>query len=204
MKKLFGKKSTEKDELKVDEATSGDGWWGNKFAWQLGIKYIDVFKIRNLDLQLEYNSIRPYIYSHRSEFTNYANYRQALAHPIGANLRELVGIVRYQPFKKLSMSGKIILTSYGEDSTATTNYGRDFMKKDDTFEMEYGNKIAQGLETSLSYFDFTSTYMLRHNLFIDGSIIYRNLDSELTSIDSDNLYVSMSLRLNIRKRLHEF
>ena len=37
---------------------------GNKFGGQLGIKYINAFGIRRLDLQAEYNSVRPYTYSH--------------------------------------------------------------------------------------------------------------------------------------------
>jgi len=191
------------DELKVNEATSGDGWWGNKFGWQLGVKYIDAFKIPNLDLQLEYNSIRPYIYQHETEFTNYAHYRQALAHPLGANLRELVGIVRYQPLKKLSLSTKIIISNYGEDSIST-NYGKDIMKDDRTHEMDFDNEIAQGINTNLSYFDFTASFMFRHNLFFDATMIYRNLESDLASLNTDNAFISLSLRLNIRKRLHEF
>jgi hypothetical protein len=46
-------------EFNFNERFSGKGWWGNKEAYQLGIKYIDVLNINNLDLQLEYNQASP-------------------------------------------------------------------------------------------------------------------------------------------------
>ena len=54
---------------------------------QLGAKYIDAFGIKNLDLQLEYNRVRPFTYSHRDSVANYTHYNQPLAHPLGANFR---------------------------------------------------------------------------------------------------------------------
>jgi hypothetical protein len=70
------------DEFKLSEVTGGNGWWGNKFGVQMGVKYIDAFKIRNLDLQAEYNVVRPYTYSHSDSVANYTHYNQPLAHPI--------------------------------------------------------------------------------------------------------------------------
>jgi len=40
------------DEFKLSELTSNKRWWANKFGYQVGAKYIDAFKIKNLDLQL--------------------------------------------------------------------------------------------------------------------------------------------------------
>ena len=39
------------DEFVLDELKKGDGWWANKWALQLGAKYIDAFGVKNLDLQ---------------------------------------------------------------------------------------------------------------------------------------------------------
>ena len=48
------------DEFKLSELRAGNGWWANKFGYQIGAKYIDVFNIRNLDLQVELNRVRPF------------------------------------------------------------------------------------------------------------------------------------------------
>src|SRR6185369_5123142 len=31
------------DEFNLEETKKGDGWWGNKYGFQLGAKYIDAF-----------------------------------------------------------------------------------------------------------------------------------------------------------------
>ena len=88
------------DEFKLSEVRAGDGWWGNKFGFQLGGKYIDAFNIKNLDLQLEHNRVRPFTYSHGDSVANYTHYNMPLAHPLGANFQEVIGIARYQPAPK--------------------------------------------------------------------------------------------------------
>jgi hypothetical protein len=40
----------------------GDNSWKNKYGYQLGVKYYNAFHIDNL-LQLEYNHVRPYVFS---------------------------------------------------------------------------------------------------------------------------------------------
>jgi hypothetical protein len=71
------------DEFKLNEIKAGNGWWGNKHAFQLGLKSYSV-GIKNLNLQAELNYVRPYTYQHRSTLQNYAHYNQALAHPYGS------------------------------------------------------------------------------------------------------------------------
>jgi hypothetical protein len=75
-------------------------WWGNKYGFQLGGKYVDVGGIKNLDLQIEFNMVRPYTFTHfrdnKISLANYTNYNQALAHPLGANFREFIAIVKYR------------------------------------------------------------------------------------------------------------
>ena len=83
------------DEFKLDEIRGGNGWWGNKFGWQLGFKTFDAFRIKNLFLQTEFNWVRPYTFSHGETMKNYGHYNAALAHPMGANFWESVSFVKY-------------------------------------------------------------------------------------------------------------
>ncbi len=103
------------DEFKLKEVLSGAGWWANKQAIQLGAKYIDLAGIRNLDLQLEFNYVRPYTYQHTSIYTAYTNYQQPLAHPMGANLAEILALVSYQPLPRLNLVAKAFYTVQGLD-----------------------------------------------------------------------------------------
>ncbi|RZK35883.1 MAG: hypothetical protein EOO57_08305 [Hymenobacter sp.] len=143
------------DELKVKEVFAGNGWWANKQAVQLGGKLLDVAGVRNLDLQLEFNYIRPYTYQHETEYTNYQNYQQPLAHPMGANLTEVLGIVSYQPLPRLNLVGKFFYTVQGLDvrdaAGNLVNYGGNPLLSYSSHPTEYGNRTGQGDKQRLTY-----------------------------------------------------
>ncbi len=190
------------DEFVLSEITSDRGWWANKYALQAGVKYIDVAGISNLDLQLEYNMARPYTYSHNTS-SSYSNYSQSLAHPFGANFNEWVAIVRYQPLPKLQLTAKTFLTKTGRDATGQ-NWGGDILKSYVTRQNDYGNTIGQGNRNEVLFFDLTASYMLKHNLFIEGKQIIRKSDSDLASYNNNTSLTSLTVRWNIPARTFEF
>ena len=195
------------DEFVLNEVKGGNGWWANKQAGQLGAKYIDVFGLSNLDLQGEINIIRPYTYQHRSSVSNYQHYRQPLAHPMGANLAEFIGIVYYQPIPRLMLTGKAIATRFGQDIIAngdTLNYGNNVLLPYTKRVSDYGNEIGQGITTNQLHLDFTATYQLRHNMFLDLKGIIRKTDAEEDRLDRNTTFASFAFRWNIPQRLHEF
>ena len=112
------------DEFKLDELNNRDGWWANKWALQLGAKYIDAFGVKNLDLQLETNLVRPFTYSHFDTVANYTHYNQPLAHPLMSNIREVVAIARYQPAPKWYLQGRLS-GWWGGSDTAGLNFGNN-------------------------------------------------------------------------------
>lgn len=191
------------DEFLLDNLKEGSGWWANKFAIQLGGEYVDAFGINNLDIQGEVNLARPYTYSHSSVYGSYSHYRQSLAHPMGANFYEGVGIIRYQPIDKLSLTAKLIYAQFGYD-LAGENWGGNILLDNSTREMDFENEIGQGQKAELTYLDFTATYMWKYNLFIDAKLVSRNLSAEIDQASSDTNFASMSVRWNIPQRLHEF
>lgn len=197
------------DELIVGELKSGKGWWGNKYAYQLGGKYYDAFKIQHLDLQSEYNYGRPFTYSHESIFTNYTQYRQPLAHPLGANFKEIIFIARYQPLKKVYLTAKIIQANYGTDPEGE-NFGSDVLKSYNSrfdnvrSDTDYGYSTGDGISNKLLFVDLMASYRLRHNLFVDLRHIYRKLESGSTINNYTTQFSSLSLRLNIAARDYSF
>ena len=191
------------DEFLLDNLREGTGWWGNKWAVQMGGEYIDAFGIKNLDLQGEVNVSRPYTYTHNTPLGSYSNYRQPLAHPLGANFREFVGIARYQPLDRLNVTAKLVYANYGADTT-DSNWGANILLNSETREMDFGNEIAQGVENDLLFGDVTVSYQWRHNFFIDLKHIYRRLDSALPGLSEETNFTSLVLRWNIPQRLHEF
>jgi len=191
------------DEFVIENLRGGNGWWANKFGVQLGGKYIDAFGLSNLDLQGEVNVIRPFTYSHHTIFGSYSNYRQPIAHPLGANLKEFLGIVRYQPFGKLNLIGKLIYTSIGRDPLGE-NWGGDILKSNRTREQEYGNTIGQGAANDILFGSLTASWQVKHNLFVDAHVVLRDSQSDLPLYNNNTTVTSLALRWNIARRLYEF
>jgi hypothetical protein len=191
------------DEFVLNQVKAGKGWWGNKFGGQGGVKYIDVAGVPNLDLQFEVNVVKPYTYSHDTQYDSYSNFRQPLAHPLGANFKELVAIVRYQPLPRLNLIVKSFYTKIGRDTTGV-NWGSNILKNDDTRQMDFGNKLGQGIKNTIAFVDLTASFQVRHNLFIDLKQIIRNSKSAVSMYNNNTATTSVALRLNIAPRTYDF
>ena len=191
------------DEFKLSEVKAGNGWWGNKFAYQLGAKYIDAFSIKNLDLQIESNRVRPFTYSHRDSIANYTHYNQPMAHPLGANFQELIGIVRYQPAPKWFIHAKAIYYMQGKD-TGNVSYGSNiFLPNVAPYRTsEYGYYVGSGVKNKIGYASFLLSYEWKPNLFFEVNAVYRNQSAMGKSENTSIVYAG--IRWNIARREFDF
>lgn len=191
------------DEFKLSEIKSNKGWWANKFGYQLGAKYIDAFTIKNLDLQLETNRVRPFTYSHRDSVANYTHYNQPLAHPLGASFQEVIGMARYQPAPKWMVQAKAIYYMQGKD-TGSVNFGNNiFLPNTPPYRAsEYGFKIGSGVKNKVAYASILLSYELRPNLFIETNAVYRKQTALGTSANTFVLFAG--IRWNMHRREFDF
>jgi hypothetical protein len=192
-------------EFKMTEMLSNKGWFGNKWAVQGGIKYIDVAGVKNLDLQLETNIARPYMYTSFNSQNAYVNFNQNMAHPLGANFYEYIGVIRFQPVNRLFIKATGIYAIYGND-TAGSNFGKDIRQGYEYIASNnsYGHYITQGIRTTLLSADLVLSYMLRHNLFFDLQCIYRRTDSEMAVFETKTIYVNATIRWNFAEKRWDF
>ena len=192
------------DEFLTKFLFNGSGSWTNKYSFQLGGKYVDAFGVPNLDLQAEYNVVRPYTYSHKDGGANYVHYGQSLTHPLGANFREYLGIIRYKATSRLSFYGTIMMANQGKDPDENTNFGSDITKSYDNRNGDLNQTIGQGIKTSTAYTDLRASYSLAHNLFIDGRFLQRRINSPDESIAAKSTVWSLALRYNMAFRQHTY
>lgn len=191
-------------EFVLKELLARNGWWGNKYALQTGLKYIDVAGIQNFDLQGEVNISRPFMYTSYNAAQSFDNFRQPMAHPLGANFYEAIGIVRYQPYNRLNITGKLLFALYGNDTNGS-NFGKDIrLSYRYKSSGDYGNYIGQGIETKLLMADVLASYMPMHNLYLDAKLGFRSTRSELSLFNSTTAYISLGIRLNINYRNYDF
>lgn len=190
------------DEFKLKEVTSGKGWWANKQAFQIGVKWFDIFQLPGLDLQAEVNVIRPYTYSHSDPITNYGHYSEPLAHPMGANLVESQNFIRYH-HGRWHFVYQLQRVQYGAD-TAGLNFGKDIFLSYSNHPFDYGNYIGQGLKSILWRHDFKASWIINpaYNLNLSAGIVYRQLKNDLAN--DQTLFIYIGLSTSLEKLYYDF
>jgi hypothetical protein len=191
------------DEFLTKFYFNKEGSWTKKYAGQLGFKYVDAFGVPNLDLQGEYNVARPFTYSHRDGARNYTHFRQPLAHPLGANFREILGIVRYKITPNLSLYSTMVWANKGVDYDGK-NWGGNILLDYDTRAGDFGNTIAQGVPLFTRFIDVRVSQMLAHNLFLEGRYLSRREESPRYTVQQSTRLWSIALRYNIAYRQQTF
>lgn len=193
------------DEFSLSEIKSQDNSWKNKYGYQLGVKYFNAFNIENLLLQVEYNNVRPYVYSHSDPLTNYGHNNQSMGHPWGGNFRELIGIARYHKGRyyadaKLTYGVRGLDFDNAEDGF---NYGGNIYKDyDENRPYDTGVKIGQGNKTNIVIADLQAGYLVNpaSNLKLFGSLIYRSFNpatETATAIKGNTTWFSLGIRADL-------
>ena len=194
------------DEFLLSEIKKNRGWWANKWGIQVGAKFIDAFNIKNLDLQFEHNRVRPFTYSHRDSVANYTHYNQPIAHPLGANFKEFIGIARYQPAPKWLTVAKIIYYQQGRDSTNRSFGSNIFLPNVGPYRIgDFGYNIGSGWKTNVFFASFLLSYEWRENFFLELNALYRKQDTSTPPITSANTSViTFGVRWNMHRREFDY
>lgn len=192
------------DEFKFDELfLEKRGWWANKYGFQLGLKYIDVLGIDHLDAQVEINRVQPYTFSHFDSTAVYANYQQALAHPLGANFKEGVIRLRYQPFQRLVLQGRLIRAHTGLDPEGE-NWGGNILLPNATRQSDFGNELGQGIATTINLIGLEMRYAFYHNMFLELEFFHRTHENNVPELTYTTNYIGGGLRINLAKTYFDF
>ena len=164
------------DEMTMNRVFDGSGYWGNKFALQVGAKFYNAFKVENLMLQGEFNWARPYTFSHGTVELNSGHYNQAISHLWGANFWETIGIARYSKDRWFA-NAKVIVGKKGFDYEGSdVSYGGDIYRSYYDRISDTGNNVAQGNTTNIFIGDLQAGYILNPttNLQIFTGFTYRS------------------------------
>ena len=191
------------DEFKLSEIIDFEnGYWGNKFAIQAGYKTFDLFKIEHLDIQTEFNYVRPYMYSHISSLKNYGHYNVSLAHPLGSNFWESVSFLRYN-YKRLFFEGRYSYAKHGTDS-AGLNYGNDIYKPYETRVNEYGNYLGQNEPVNLQYASLMVAFLVnpRTNLNIYFNYTLRSESS--ATLSKNQSFITFGIRTSLQNFYYDY
>ncbi len=168
------------DEIIVSNIFKNNGYWANKYGFQLGFHYFDAFKIKNLMLQGETNIVRPYTYSHRNSDLSYSHYYQPIAHSWGSNFVELIGIARYQKDRWFG-NFKAVIGKKGFDFDGNdASYGGNIFNSYNNRPQTFNNSYYQGNTANIITTDLQLGYIINPttNLHLFANANYRYFSSK--------------------------
>ena len=190
------------DEFNLNKVKEAPGWWANKWGIQAGTKVYDLFKVKNLSAQLEFNAVRPYTYTHSDSLSNYSNFNQALAHPLGANFAEGIGFIRYN-YKRFFVEARASYAEYGND-TSNINFGQNIFlsyntgkPKIDGPDGDFGHTIGQGQWNSVMYTDLKVALLVNPhtNMRVEVGWMRRSQETLTTTNNTQYFYIGFKTAL---------
>ncbi|WP_146088795.1 capsule assembly Wzi family protein [Neolewinella xylanilytica] len=193
------------DEFKYSELfVERRGWWANKWGYQVGLRHTDLAGIDQLDLVLERNQARPFMYTHDGP-SSYTQVTMPLAHPLGANFTENLLGLDYRPLPRLHLSGRFYLIDQGE-STEDRVIGDDVFLSSDLrpADKTYGNEIGQGVGYTNTIIQIRAGYEVKPNLWLEAEFFSRQKDSQSASRDLETTLLNAGIRWNVARRREAF
>ena len=192
------------DEFSLGDVKGGEKSWKNKFGYQIGAKYFNAFKVDNLMLQLEYNRVRPYTYSHNTIILNYGHNNQSMAHLWGGNFSEAVLIGRYH-YRRWFANAKFIFGTRGfdyNDGSDNFSYGGDIYRNYNDRPFDTGVEVGQGLKVKTFNGNLQGGYLINPatNLKIFTDITFRNFNPEsetASTFKSNTVWFNFGIRTDL-------
>ncbi|MEI6764643.1 MAG: hypothetical protein WCM76_03315 [Bacteroidota bacterium] len=176
-----------------------NGYLKNKYGYQFGMKYWDMFGLQNLNLRIEYNRVRPYAYAHRDPLQSYTHYNQSLAHPLGANFSEALSIVSYR-YRRVWAEVSFSYAQVGADS-ADSHWGQNIFTSDYDAEKGYNsyeNRLLQGEKTNIMNGTLEAGFLFnpKTNLSFIAGIATRSYKNSFTKTTVNYYYFGISTNLS--------
>jgi len=176
-------------------------------GYQAGLKYLNVAGINNLDLQVETNVVRPYVYTHFKTDQTWTHFNQPMAHPMGANFKEYLAIVRYQITPKWNVVAKHFNITHGADSTLSDDamhFGGNISTTYANRPKDNGISIADGLLQQINITDIKVSYQIYQRTFIDVRFVRRSAVRDLPLKSYTNNIFLVGFRMNIASERMDF
>ncbi len=175
----------------------------NRYAIQVGTRFWDFLKVKDWNALLEFNTARPYTYSSANPHAAYAHANLPLAHPLGANFTELIGVTDYH-YKNWWFRLEAFVAKQGLDSAnGIINYGSNPLNGSTAYPS--GNiTTTQGVKTNIYYGDLRVAYVLnpKTNLRLESGFTYRREKNSIHQWEDEQAYIGV--RMSFRNLVYDF
>lgn len=160
-----------------------------KYGYQAGIKY---FGIKGLMLQAEFNKVEPYTYGSKLPLQNFSHFNEPLAHPLGANFNELIGIINYK-YKRIFTQAKATIAQ-------TTSNGSNIFKDNAILPVGFSPII----ETDIVNLQFHVGVVVNPKNNMSIMLGINNRKATTNNIDFNTNYIYFAFRTALRNLYSDF
>ncbi|OOQ59328.1 gliding motility protein RemB [Mucilaginibacter pedocola] len=197
--KIFNKNALYAQVI-LDNQKAAGGPSKSSNGYQVGVRGGDLAGAKNLSYLFEFNTVKPYTYSDANMLASYTFYGDPLAHPLGANFKEFVGLLNYS-IGRFDLQGQLNYAKYGLDATGENN-GKNINAPYEVTTPT--SKIAQGIKTDLYYAEGTVSFLMnpKYNLRFELGGLYRV--EKNTIADKRNMVLTFGVRTSFRNLYHDF
>jgi hypothetical protein len=158
-----------------------------QFAFQVGYRGNDYFKIKNLYTQLEYNFATSKMYKASTDRLNYSHYNLALAHPKENGFHEIVVRLGWE-WKRMFADVKSV------------NYFLVDHTKNDLLPIQFYNTVSND-KISHNQLEFGYRINKKLNWTLFGSIVYRK---QTGAVNSQAFVVSAGMRTSLLSHYNDY
>ena len=185
------------DEFTLEEIKSNNGYWANKYGYQIGYKFLDFLDVIGLNTKLEYNLVRPYTYSHWNS-SSYGHYAQPLAHPLGANFDEFIVKLDYY-YQRFSVNFKYNFARVGLDDSENLNisYGNDIFLDYNLRSSDYEIDMFNGIKTDITNLALDFAYLVDETNSLKVGVFVRSRTLVNENSDSNESYFGIYLKTDL-------
>lgn len=184
-----------------------------RYGYQIGFKYFNalahlpLLKQHQLYLQAEYNTVSPYSYSSYHPWQSYSHINQPLAHPLGANFNEIVGILQYS-YEDFLLNFKYSSAKAGTDYN-DFNFGSNIFELNDfTIPNEskdlFTGEQTQGLVTTITNKFVKLAFIINPRTNLQFYIGYHERSFENEQTVRNDRYLNFGLKTSIRNFYYDF
>jgi hypothetical protein len=184
----------------LDNQKTAAGASHSSNGFQVGIRGGDLAGAKNLSYLFEFNTVKPYTYADANMLAGYTFYGDALAHPLGANFREFVGLLNYS-IGRVDFQGQLNYAKYGLDAAGQNN-GKN-INAPYAVTAPTGT-VGQGITTDMYYAEGTVSFLVnpKYNLRFELGGLYRTEKNALG--DRKNAVITFGVRTTFRNLYKDF
>ena len=171
----------------------------NRFGWQAGLMWTDAFTLPDLTLAFEYTRLNPFVYSHRSNKSQYTNWGVSLGHNLPPNSDEIALKLNYDLTNRINFkflyqhqrSGNGLVFN---GDTLVLNYGGDINRGD--ADVVIKNSFLQGNRINRDIFTLNVTFQPVRQYFLEAKFVYEHQNLLYSGRKINDYYAWLIFRLD--------